>query len=87
MKETVMSEVYSGLDSNIASENDFVDCWDVMHYTTDKKGRTNYLRIGRAWAKDDSDAINIKLYAAPFTNRDGECWLTLVPYDPEWKKK
>lgn len=81
-----MSDEYVPFD-NTVPDNDLIDCWDVMHYTTDKKGRTNYLRIGRAWAKDDSDAINVKLYAAPFTNRDGECWLTLVPYDPEWKKK
>jgi hypothetical protein len=58
-----------------------------MHYQTDRKGRTNYLKIGRAWAKEESDAINVKLYAAPFPNRDGECWLTLVPYDPDWKNK
>lgn len=81
-----MSELYSYGD-NSSGDNDIIDCWDVMHYQTDKKGRTNYLKIGRAWAKEDSDAINVKLYAAPFQNRDGECWLTLVPYDPDWKNK
>jgi hypothetical protein len=72
---------------HMGDHDDVVDVWDVMHYTTDRKGRTNYLKIGRAWAKEDSDAINLKLYAAPFQNRDGECWLTLVPYDPDWKSK
>ena len=81
-----MSEVYQYND-HAAAEDDVIDCWDVMHYQTDKKGRTNYLKIGRAWAKADSDAINVKLYAAPFPNREGECWLTLVPYDPDWKNK
>lgn len=80
-----MSEVYMPDTSN--QSEDLVDVWDVMHYQTDRKGRTNYLKIGRAWAKEDSDAINVKLYAAPFPNRDGECWLTLVPYDPDWKNK
>ena len=64
----------------------YIDSWDVMHYATDKKGRVNYLKIGRAWAKADSDAINVKLYAAPFPNKDGECWVVLQPYDPEYKK-
>jgi hypothetical protein len=80
-----MSEVYIP-DTNNQSE-DLVDVWDAMHYQTDRKGRTNYLKIGRAYAKADSDAINLKLFAAPFPNRDGECWLTLVPYDPDWKSK
>lgn len=80
-----MSDMYN-IDSPPPTD-DLVDIWDVMHYATDRKGRTNYLKIGRAWAKDDSDAINLKLYAAPFANRDGECWLTLVPYDPDWKNK
>lgn len=80
-----MNDTYN-MDNSHGSD-DLVDVWDVMHYSTDKKGRTNYIKIGRAWAKDDSDAINIKMYAAPFPNREGECWLTLVPYDPDWKSK
>lgn len=80
-----MNDTYS-MDDN-STQDDVIDVWDVMHYTTDKKGRTNYLKMGRAYAKPDSDAINIKLFAAPFPNRDGECWLTLVPYDPDWKSK
>lgn len=80
-----MSDRYS--PDHAIDQDDVVDVWEVMHYATDRKGRTNYLKIGRAWAKDDSDAINMKLYAAPFPNRDGECWLTLVPYDPDWKTK
>lgn len=65
--------------------DDVIDTWDVMHYMIDRKGRQNYLKIGRAWAKADSDAINVKLYAAPFPNRDGECWLKLVVYEPHYK--
>jgi len=80
-----MSDPYSNDVS--ANQDDVIDVWDAMHYQTDRKGRTNYLKIGRAYAKADSDAINLKLFAAPFPNRDGECWLTLVPYDPDWKSK
>ena len=54
------------------------DIWDVMHYKTDKKGRTNWLKIGRAWAKPNADNITLKLFALPVPNSDGEVILNLV---------
>lgn len=54
------------------------DIWDVMHYKTDRKGRTNWLKIGRAWAKPDVDNITLKLFALPVPNYDGEVILNLV---------
>ena len=54
------------------------DIWDVMHYKTDRKGRTNWLKIGRAWAKPDTDNITMKLFALPIANSDGEVILSLV---------
>jgi len=68
---------------NPAAENGDVasrdnDMWDVMHYKTDRKGRTNWLKIGRAWAKPDGDNITLKLFALPVPNIDGEVILSLV---------
>lgn len=68
---------------NPVSENGEVasrdnDIWDVMHYKTDRKGRTNWLKIGRAWAKPDTDNITMKLFALPIANSDGEVILSLV---------
>lgn len=54
------------------------DIWDVMHYKTDRKGRTNWLKIGRAWAKPNTDNITLKLFALPVPNFDGEVILNLV---------
>ena len=54
------------------------DIWDIMHYRTDKRGRTNGIKIGRAWAKPDADNITMKLYALPIANSDGEVILNLV---------
>jgi len=54
------------------------DIWDVMHYKTDRKGRTNWLKIGRAWSKPDTDNITLKLFALPVPNIDGEVVLNLV---------
>lgn len=54
------------------------DIWDVMHYKTDKRGRTNWLKIGRAWAKPENDNITMKLFALPIPNADGEVILNLV---------
>lgn len=68
---------------NPATENGDVasrdnDIWDVMHYKTDRKGRTNWLKIGRAWAKPETDNITMKLFALPIPNADGEVILNLV---------
>ena len=57
------------------------DIWDVLHYKTDKRGRTNWLKIGRAWAKPDADNITMKLYALPIANSDGEVILNLIYQD------
>ena len=60
------------------------DIWDIMHYRTDKRGRTNWIKIGRAWAKPNADNITMKLYALPIANSDGEVILNLV-YNEGWK--
>lgn len=54
------------------------DIFEVLHYKTDKRGRTNWLKIGRAWAKPNSDNITLKLYALPIPNVDGEVILNLI---------
>lgn len=63
-------------NSDVASRDN--DIWDVMHYKTDRKGRTNWLKIGRAWAKPETDNITLKLFALPVPNSDGEVILNLV---------
>ena len=63
-------------NGDVASRDN--DIWDVMHYKTDRKGRTNWLKIGRAWAKPDTDNITLKLFALPVPNSDGEVILSLV---------
>jgi hypothetical protein len=55
------------------------DLWDVMQYSTDKKGRTNWLKLGRAWAKPEAENITVKLFALPIPNREGEVIISLVP--------
>jgi hypothetical protein len=57
------------------------DIFEVLHYKTDKRGRTNWLKIGRAWAKPDADNITLKLYALPIANSDGEVILNLIYQD------
>lgn len=63
-------------NGDVASRDN--DVWDVLHYKTDRKGRTNWLKIGRAWAKPEGDNITLKLFALPVPNADGEVILTLV---------
>jgi hypothetical protein len=73
-----MTDTYNSAAENgdVASRDN--DIWDVMHYKTDRKGRTNWLKIGRAWAKPETDNITLKLFALPVPNSDGEVILNLV---------
>lgn len=57
------------------------DIWEVLNYKTDKRGRTNWIKIGRAWAKPETDNITLKLYALPIPNSDGEVILNLIYQD------
>lgn len=66
-----------GVNGDTASLDN--DLWDVLQYSTDRKGRTNWLKIGRAWAKPDSDRITVKLFALPLPNQDGEVMISLIP--------
>lgn len=55
------------------------ELWDVLQYSVDKKGRTNWLKIGRAWAKPEAQNITVKLFALPIPNREGDVLISLVP--------
>jgi hypothetical protein len=55
------------------------ELWDVVHYKTDKKGRTNWLTMGRAWATPGKPNITVKLFALPLANQEGDVLVTLVP--------
>ena len=81
-----MSEVETD-DDHLNDGEVYVDFWDVMQYSTDHKGKRNHMKIGRAWAKADSNVIALKLYAAPFTNVPGAALLKLIPFYPEQKKQ
>ena len=70
---------FEDTNGNIASLDN--DIWDVLNYKTDKRGRTNWIKIGRAWAKPETDNITLKLYALPIPNSDGEVILNLIYQD------
>lgn len=70
---------FEDANGNIASLDN--DIWDVLNYKTDKRGRTNWIKIGRAWAKPETDNITLKLYALPIPNSDGEVILNLIYQD------
>lgn len=56
--------------------------WIVLFYRTDKNGTTRKTKIGKAFLKRN-DVINVALEVLPLVNQFGECWITLVPYDPD----
>lgn len=63
------------LSDNASLDN---DVFDVMHYSTDKKGRTNWIRLGSAWSKPNSDRVRVKLFAYPLPNEDRVVMFDLV---------
>lgn len=60
-----------------------VNEWVALTYRQDKTGMTRKTKIGKAYRKRD-DVINVVLEALPMVNQHGECWVTLVPYNPDY---
>lgn len=56
--------------------------YDVVTSRKDKDGKWRSTRIGAAFPKEN-DRISIVLDAAPFSNGEGQAWLTLFPYKPK----
>jgi hypothetical protein len=55
-----------------------LDVFDLIQYSTDKKGRTNFIKFGRLWLPADSTRGRIKFFALPLTNQYGECIADIV---------
>lgn len=56
----------------------------VLAYRTDKHGNIRKTKLGRGFAGRKEGTINANLEALPLQNSEGECWITLVPYDPNF---
>jgi len=56
----------------------------VLSYRTDKHGHVRKTKLGRAFTGRKEGTINVNFEAAPLPNQDGECWVSLVPYDPNF---
>jgi len=41
-------------------------------------------KLGRGFTGRKEGTINVNFEAAPLPNQDGECWVSLVPYDPNF---
>ena len=64
-------------------KNQNVTEWVVLTYRQDKTGMTRKTKVGKAFRKRD-DVINVILDALPIVNHHGECWVTLVPFNPDF---
>jgi hypothetical protein len=60
------------------------DEYVALAYRTDKHGHVRKTKLGRAFQGRKEGTINISFEALPLLNQDGECWVTLVPYDPNF---
>lgn len=60
------------------------DEYVALAYRTDKHGHVRKTKLGRAFQGRNEGTINISFEALPLLNQDGECWVTLVPYDPNF---
>lgn len=56
----------------------------ALAYRTDKYGHVRKTKLGRAFTGRKEGTININFEAAPLPNQEGECWVTLVPFDPDF---
>jgi len=60
--------------------------WDALTYRTDRRGKTRHTNIGFA-KRGKGDVINIKFESLPIPNENGEVWVTLVPYNPDYAEE
>jgi len=49
----------------------------------DKHGSTRKTKIGKAFLRKN-EVINVCFEALPLVNSQGECWVTLAPFDPNF---
>jgi hypothetical protein len=66
------------------SHSDPVTEYIALSYRTDKHGHVRKTKLGRAFSGRKEGTINISFEASPLPNQDGECWVSLVPYDPNF---
>jgi hypothetical protein len=66
------------------SHSDPVTEYIALSYRTDKHGHVRKTKLGRAFNGRKEGTININFEATPLPNQDGECWVSLVPYDPNF---
>lgn len=66
-----------GEEIETADNVERIEMFDVMHYSRDRKGRKNYIKIGRAWGVEGGPRIRVKLYAWPLPNPEGEVFVEL----------
>ena len=55
-----------------------IDVFDLIQYTTDKIGRTNYIKFGRIWLPVDSNRGKVRFFALPLSGINGECVADIV---------
>jgi hypothetical protein len=56
----------------------------VLSYRTDKHGHVRKTKLGKGFTGRKEGTINVNFEAIPLPNQDGECWVSLVPYDPNF---
>jgi len=59
----------------------------VLSYRTDKYGNVRKTKLGKGFLGRNGVNINVCFEALPISNQEGECWVTLVPYDPNFNEK
>jgi len=72
---------------NMNQDKDGSTEYIVLSYRQDRHGNVRKTKLGRGFLGRNGTNINVSLEAAPLTNQDGECWITLVPYDPNFSEK
>lgn len=62
------------------------EVFDMIQYSVDGKGRTNYIKFGRIWLPVGADRGRMKFFALPIANGDGEVLADMVLRTQEDKK-
>lgn len=55
--------------------------YDMIQYSTDRKGRTNYIKFGRIWLPVNGERGKMRFFALPLANAEGETIADMVLRD------
>ena len=64
--------------SHLSMPPEDMETFDMIQYSNDAKGRTNYIKFGRIWLPVGGERGRMKFFALPIANKEGDVIADMV---------